>query len=374
MTTTQTIENGPIIETEVLKLLLVEDDDFYFMYLQCLLHDYPDANFLVSRAGSLTEALNYLTRETPAAILLDLNLPDSRGLATLLRLQKLGERCPIVILTGSDESKLGAEAIACGASEFLVKQKTDVDSLTRCIRYSMLKKAEEARTRMFAIQDFMATLAHDMQVPMVGAKNVIEALLLGVLGDLNPMQAQALQDLHASNEHQLHLVQKLIQIYRYESAVTIQDRGEVDLKEALTALVEGTKERCDSLYLDIELNLPDTELAIIADSSALSQMFSGLLDNAIKYSFPLRTVEISASRQNGFVSIQIKNFGEPIPADQGDTLFQRFWTGKPGRKYVANTGFGLYLCHRIATLHGGKINYTSDAENGTTFIVTLPSC
>jgi signal transduction histidine kinase len=374
MTTTQTIISSPVVEAAALKLLLVEDDDFYFQFLNCLLRDYPDAKFSVCRASSLAEALNYLARETPAAILLDLNLPDSRGLATLTRLQKLGERCPIVILTGTDERTLGSEAIARGAADFLVKQNTDIDSLTRCIRYSMLKKADEARTRILAIQDFMATLAHDMQVPMVGAKNVVEALLLGVLGELNPMQAQALQELQLSNVHQLHLIQKLIQIYRYESAVTIQDRTEVDLQALLTALVEEHRERSEALYLDLVLTLPSRQLAITGDGNALSQMFSGLLDNAIRYSFPLKTVEISATEHKGYVSVQVKNFGEPILPDQGDTLFQRFWTGKPGRRYVANTGFGLYLCHHIATLHGGKINYTSDAITGTTFIVTLPSC
>lgn len=373
MTTIQTVSRTES-EVQVLKLLLVEDDDFYFQYLNCLLRDYPEAKFSVCRASNLAEAITYLSRETPVAILLDLNLPDSRGLDTLIRLQKLGERCPIVILTGSDERSLGSEAIARGAADFLVKQKTDIDTLTRCIRYSMLKKADEARTRLLAIQDFMATLAHDMQVPMVGAKNVVEAMLQGVLGDLNPLQTQALQELQLSNEHQLHLIQKLIQIYRYESAVSLTDCRDVDMRELLIDRVEGLKERCEAMYLEMDLSLPSRQLMVHGDSDAISQMFHGLLDNAIKYSHPLRTIAVEASEHKGYISVEIKNFGEPIPPDQSDTLFQRFWTGRPGKRYVANTGFGLYLCHHIATLHGGKINYTSDSINGTSFIVTLPSC
>ncbi|HEY9870902.1 MAG TPA: ATP-binding protein [Candidatus Obscuribacterales bacterium] len=54
-------------------------------------------------------------------------------------------------------------------------------------------------------------------------------------------------------------------------------------------------------------------------------------------------------------------------------LFQRFWQGEPGKRYVASTGLGLYLCKRIVDLHGGSIQCASTRQAGTVFTVALPA-
>ena len=360
-------------ENDPIKLMMVEDDDYYQKIVQYLLQGYPNSSFTVSQSGCLADALTYLAKETPDLILLDLNLPDSKGLDTLANVQSISQRIPIIILTGSDERELGTESILRGATDFLVKQKTDADSLVRCIRYSLLKKSEESRMRLLAIEDFMATLAHDLQVPLIGENNVLDALIGGRLGKLEPLQVEALTQLRDSTHNQLSLVQKLIEIYRYESGTPALHFAPLDVAGLIASSVQLTNIICQEKRIKIETNIPPELRRVLGDRAAVIQLLSGLIDNAIKYSDDEGTVIINALNDDGYVAIEIKNRGQTISADQKLRMFQRFWTGVPGKKYVANTGLGLYLCHHIVMLHKGKLGCKSDSIDGTVFSITLPA-
>lgn len=360
------------LKNESIKVLMVEDDDYYHKIVQCLLDSYPSIDFAIARAKCLSDTVEYLNKETPAVILLDLNLPDSKGLDTLSSVQQLSERVPIIVLTGSDDRDLGTASIVRGADDFLVKQNADTDSLVRSIRYSMLKKAEESRMRLLAIQDFIATLAHDLQIPMIGSNNVLDALIAGRLGALQPLQAQALVDLRESNNNQLKLVHKLIEIYRYEAGSQALDFEALHVDELIARSVQATRQESDTKQIRIVTNTAQNIDQIYGDSDAVSRLLINLIDNAIKYSEQGGKVEINAENSNGYVAIHVTNHGQLISAEEKTKLFSSFWTGVPGKKYVANIGLGLYLGQRIVMLHKGKIGCRSNAEEGTTFSITLP--
>lgn len=351
---------------------MIEDDGHYRKFVHELLSKQISPSFSLTYASSIEEAQANLEQSQTNVILLDLNLPQSKGLTTLSRVQEITPQCPIIVLTGSDNEELGLQAVSMGAHEYLVKQHISKDSLVRCIRYSIERhRVDQQRMRMAAIQDFTAMLAHDLKVPMLGAEKVLEALLAKQLGELTETQEQVINSLRDANKNQLKLVQKLLEIYRYESGQSSLDLREVDAAVILNECVsEMSASKKVAIAVDAKADCTNTVTK--GDEQALRQLFTNLLDNATKYGDNTKNVNVVLQNNKDNLNIHIQNFGTPLPSGIQHIIFHKFWQGIPGKTYVANTGLGLYLCHRIAQLHRGNLSCKSTREEGTTMTVRLP--
>jgi signal transduction histidine kinase len=114
-----------------------------------------DASFCLAHVEGMTEAVGRLGSNEFDAVLLDLSLPDSRGLDTIKCVAAAAPNLPIIVLTGLDDETLGMEALRQGAQDFLVKGRTDGRLLARAIRYAMERKHAEQQLK--ALND---TLEH----------------------------------------------------------------------------------------------------------------------------------------------------------------------------------------------------------------------
>jgi two-component system NtrC family sensor kinase len=124
-------------------LLLVEDDPEDVLMLQKMLNARPGDKFALTPLGSMNEAVNHLATNAVDMILLDLSLPDTRGLEAVRGLHAAAPRIPLMVITGSDDERLADEALQEGAQDFLVKGRVEAPGLLRAIRYaSQRKKAE----------------------------------------------------------------------------------------------------------------------------------------------------------------------------------------------------------------------------------------
>src|SRR6266540_3437389 len=118
-----------------LRVLLVEDDDAYARMLETMLG--PAGPLELQRVSTLSGATKVIDDGSIDAILLDLGLPDSFGIETVDRLRALvGERIPIVVLTSRDDDNVGVQAVHRGAQDYLVKSTTDIQLLSRSVRYA----------------------------------------------------------------------------------------------------------------------------------------------------------------------------------------------------------------------------------------------
>jgi DNA-binding response OmpR family regulator len=138
-----------------IRVLLVEDDDEDALILREML-DEVETRHAVSLnlevAGSLKASLERLDTQGIDIILLDLNLPDSRGLDALRRFHAQAPEVPLVVLTGLNDEMLGIEAVQKGAQDYLVKGQVDGNLLLRSMRYAierhrLLARLEESRQR-----------------------------------------------------------------------------------------------------------------------------------------------------------------------------------------------------------------------------------
>jgi signal transduction histidine kinase len=126
-----------------IRLLLVDDNPADALLLTHMLAESNGQLFEVSHVELMSEAVLALAEGSFDAILLDLTLPDSRGIETVEQTNAVAPQVPIVVMTGLDDEATALEAVRRGAQDFLIKGHTDGRLLTRAIRYAVERKHAE---------------------------------------------------------------------------------------------------------------------------------------------------------------------------------------------------------------------------------------
>ena len=122
----------------------------------------------------------------------------------------------------------------------------------------------------------------------------------------------------------------------------------------------------------IELAVADPGLTIEGDIELLSMALVQFLDNAAKYSYPGMEVKVAAWESHAEVLMSVHNFGPTIPIKDRDRIFQRFYRSDGSKDMAAGTGIGLSTVKMAAEAHQGHAWVISDAQEGTTFFLSLP--
>jgi NtrC-family two-component system sensor histidine kinase KinB len=148
---------------------------------------------------------------------------------------------------------------------------------------------------------------------------------------------------------------------------------DVDIVSVINGVVRELAHLSDSRKLVVSVVKDEHINNISGDQIALRRLIFNLLDNAIKFTGPGGTIELSAENQDDNVVVSVKDSGKGIAPEDLPKLFQRFWQGDPGKQYSVGTGLGLYLCRQIVEAHFGKIECKSAQDQGTIFSITLPA-
>lgn len=135
------------MSSEIVRLLLIEDNDRDAMLQQATLAAYAPGEFVTTRASRLALALERLAAEHFDVVLSDLGLPDSIGLKTVDTLVSHASAMPLVVLTGSDDDALGRAAVLHGAQDFLVKGNANGALVARTLRHAIERKRFEIKLR-----------------------------------------------------------------------------------------------------------------------------------------------------------------------------------------------------------------------------------
>jgi len=136
-------ENGKTMteSNPPLEILVIEDNpgDLQFLVERLKASETDDLFpvFTSTELETLADGLNYLKTQTPDLIILDLTLPDCRGLDTFQGFHHRAPKIPIVVLTNTDEEDIGLQAVQAGAQDFLIKEQVERRQLARSLRYAM---------------------------------------------------------------------------------------------------------------------------------------------------------------------------------------------------------------------------------------------
>jgi len=143
-------ESGGLVVDEKVEILLIEDNPGDAGLIEEMLEEFADFPYELKSVETLNEGLSLLKERPFDVILLDLRLPDSDGINTFLDIHARNSRIPIIILTGSNDEKIGIDAVKKGAQDYLVKGEVDGRLLKRSIKYSIERKNAEQQIRALA--------------------------------------------------------------------------------------------------------------------------------------------------------------------------------------------------------------------------------
>jgi CheY-like chemotaxis protein len=126
--------------SEKIEILLFEDNLGDAILIEEMLDEFSDFPYELINVKTLNEGLSLLKKRLFDVILTDLSLPDSDGIDTFLKIHERNSRIPIIIFTGSNDNRIGVDAVKKGAQDYLVKGQIDGKLLKRCIRDSIERR------------------------------------------------------------------------------------------------------------------------------------------------------------------------------------------------------------------------------------------
>ncbi len=215
-------------------------------------------------------------------------------------------------------------------------------------------------------RDFIAHLAHEFRTPLTAIEGYAENLLEEIPPELKSDLLIILK-----NARRLSKLLKDLQVLsRLElQGIPANDFEPVDLNEVIFTALETLFPKAAQKDVSLKFKPKDNLALITASFDDLLRALINLIENAVKFSPPGGTVEISLSQEKNYWVIGIKDQGPGIPDSMKERIFERFYRGKD---HPEGTGLGLAIAKHVIKAHGGTIKVESMVGKGTTFYVFLP--
>ncbi len=176
-----------------------------------------------------------------------------------------------------------------------------------------------------------------------------------------------------NNEQLLDIIDKMIDTEKFDSDFIYLNPKPLELSQLVAKTVSSCAQLGDKYGVKFILLDQPSSATVQGDATRLVQMITNLLSNAAKFSPRGGKVEVSVISENETVNITVSDTGPGIANEYRDQVFQRFFqTGSPKSRANEGLGLGLYIAKCIAKQHGGDIDYLSEPNIRTTFIITLP--
>ncbi|MBC7814986.1 MAG: HAMP domain-containing histidine kinase [Burkholderiales bacterium] len=221
-----------------------------------------------------------------------------------------------------------------------------------------------------SVADLMNITAHELKTPIGAVKGCIE--LLQQLGPLTDRQTHFAERALAILQHMEHMVSEMLDMGRLDSKQAL-NLVECDLRvvfeDALNMQGEVAEAREITLHKSIELGAN----LLMADAGLVAQVVNNLVSNAVKYNRNGGEVWLTASGDDLFVTISVRDTGLGISPEEQPRVFERFFRARETAALrIEGSGLGLAITEAIVRKHGGRIKLDSTPGKGSTFTVILP--
>ncbi|MEI8373254.1 MAG: ATP-binding protein [Planctomycetota bacterium] len=230
-----------------------------------------------------------------------------------------------------------------------------------------LKRLENIR------RDFVANVSHELKTPVTSIQGYVETLLDGAMNDVEPREK--FLKIVAKHTERLHVIlEDLLTLARVEHEGDKRENilATGSLRGVLEAAIADCGAKAEEKNMQIQLTCP-TELTALINASLLEQAVANLIENAIAYSPPSQTVEVSGLTGEREIEIRVRDRGCGISREHLPRIFERFYrVDKSRSRDSGGTGLGLAIVKHIVQIHGGRATVQSSPAKGSTFSIFLP--
>ena len=352
------------------------------------------AGFSVETAASFREGLQKIQQESFDLILLDVMMPDGRGIDLIGPILERDPETVTVIITGYATVELAVETIKRGAYDFISKpfmadvllmtveqglEKRRLSLEARRLQTIEQQAAELTRARDQAEKlnefksSFATMVAHELRSPVSGAQSLVRTLSRGLAGEVNPQQKEMLVRIETRLDFLLSLINDLLTLAASKSLETDKPLERVNVEVVLKTVLDRFADEAKNKQIALNHSTPGHELTVSAQENGLDSIMRNLIGNAIKYTPEKGTVTVDVLVEGECALLRVKDTGIGIPADELSHLGEEFFRAKNAHAAgVPGTGLGMSIVKQYVEQYQGQIGVESEVGKGTTFTVRLP--
>lgn len=214
-------------------------------------------------------------------------------------------------------------------------------------------------------------MSHDLKTPIARIQGMTEVILHEDV-QLSSVQREAVDTIRSSSDDLLKFINAILQYGRIESEGIELHRQSKDINQILQDVIKKHEFLAKVKKIKIQQEL-EPLFPISIDPELIRQVFSNLLENAIKYSHDESVVTVRSSEQNDRILVDIIDQGMGIPTVDLPNIFMKFFrTHNVKTSTIKGSGLGLYLASYFVQLHKGNITVDSELDKGSQFTVSLP--
>ncbi len=261
----------------------------------------------------------------------------------------------------SNVFKLQLKALKDGIIEKQEAYKTIKDQNERILEADKVKN------------EFLANISHELRTPLNSILGFSEILDTQIYGNLNEKQTEYVNDIKVSATHLLGMINEILDMSKIEAHAMKIVKSTFPISRAVT-------EACNILLplaqkknikLDVAMQY---DFDVFADYQKIQQILYNIISNAIKYSPENNQVDIAVMKNEKTFKIAVHDNGIGIDPKYHGKIFAKFvQLDSAYTKKESSTGLGLTITKELVELHNGKISIISEVNNGSTFIVEIPT-
>lgn len=265
--------------------------------------------------------------------------------------------------------------MAANSAESGALRTLDVEDLIRfneAIDQAMSESIAEYTLLMERSRNlFIGIIGHDLRNPIGAAAMAAQALVR--IAEPGTKQHLLASQIVTTVGRGIRILDDLVDVTRSSFGGELSVSGtRMDLGKLAVQIVDESQALAEgrTITLDVSGNTSG-----VWDRGRLGQLLSNLLGNAIAYSFPDSTIEVSIAGAEDKISLSVHNDGDPIPPSKREFIFEHMTRGAETERQsgsATHLGLGLFIARKIVSAHGGTIRVASSMQAGTTFTVDLP--
>ena len=269
-----------------------------------------------------------------------------------------------------DEMARASRKFARGDFSVRVRQTDDPSSEIGVLIDSFNKMADSLEQSEKRRSEFVGNISHELRTPMTTIAGFADGILDGTIP--HEEEAKYLVSIRDETRRLSRLVRDMLDLSATRSKLSDPSRRTVfDLNELVLQTLLSFEDRATKKNLDVDPQLPESNIMVIADKDAITRVIYNLLDNAVKFANPGSCLTLRLYKDEEKAYVSIRDIGETIPPDDLPFIFDRFHKSDRSRSLdKEGTGLGLYLVKTIINSHDEDIAVKSE-DGMTEFVFTL---
>lgn len=287
------------------------------------------------------------------------------------RIDMLPLRTPLYKVMSEDCRDFPVEMNICGrvleirSSQILSPEQEVLGNIVELFDVSQERREKRSR------EEFVAKMTHDLKSPLMVLQGYVQAIRLGMLGEVEPRLAGTLRDMEKSGKNLHAMIEDLLDVYRLEMGLVQVRRKKCDVRLFLEGCCQDRQMEADEQDITLTLRLPRELPAIELDEKQLARVFANLIGNALKFTPHGGKVSVTALIRSDNLHVIVRDTGIGVGDSDIPHIFKKYYRSEKAAGFKGS-GLGLALSREIVDAHGGTIDVKSVEGKGSRFTVILP--